>query len=59
MCYCTDALVRHVDAVRYLKNAMLTMMFVLRLIMMVMTMTIIMTMGVIMTMILRKDDIKN
>ena len=33
LCYCADAFVRHVDAVRYLKNAMLTMMFVLRLIM--------------------------
>ena len=51
MCYCADAFVRHVDAVRYLKNAMLTMM--------VMIIKIIMTMGMMMMMILRKDDIKN
>ena len=45
-----------VDAIPYLKNAMLTMMLVVRLVMII---TIIMTMGVIMTMILRKDDSKN
>ena len=39
MCYCTDAFVRHVDAVRYLKR---TMMLVLMTLVVIITMILVM-----------------
>ena len=42
MCYCTDALVGHVDAVRYLKRTMMLVLTLVVIITMILVMMIMM-----------------
>ena len=42
MCYCTDAFVRHVDAVRYLKRTMMLVLTLVVIITMILVMMIMM-----------------
>ena len=42
MCYCTDAFIRHVDAVRYLKRTMMLVLTLVVIITMILVMMIMM-----------------